>query len=103
MNHAFRLLVAAFIACSGLLGCVTVPVPTEVAFEDYGGIDQAAFALGCPREQLQIQVLQRFSGYCRADRHPSCCNDSQVGVTGCGHRAVYVCVHGQWLNNTPPP
>jgi hypothetical protein len=90
------------ILCLGFIGCAAAPpMPTEATFQTYGGISQAAFALSCPKEQLSIQVLRPIYANCAADFGPSCCNDSQVGVTGCGRKAVYVCSRGQWMNNTP--
>ena len=48
------------------------------------GLDRAAFELQCPSDQLQVVEL----------------SDAQVGVSGCGKRAVYVNLGGGWINNT---
>ena len=50
------------------------------------GADRAAFDLGCPKTQLQAVALAA----------------GQVGITGCGKKAVYVWAEGPdvWVNNT---
>ena len=51
------------------------------------GLERAAFDLNCPADQLQVQDL----------------GGSQIGVEGCGQRAVYVYTGGAWVNNTMTP
>jgi hypothetical protein len=81
-------------AVAALSGCETV-APVTV-FRDTG-LTRAAFDLDCPREQLQVTLLapsRAFDGIVT-------CTGAQVGVTGCGHHAVYVCEHGhQWRGET---
>lgn len=73
---------------ASLLGCVTA----ESSFRDKG-LTRAAFELSCPAEELQVDVLHRNDGLG--------CAGSQVGVSGCGKKAIYVCDRAQnWINNT---
>ena len=63
-------------------GGFTVERPyTEAAFDNVR--NRAAFELSCPKEQLQLVVINVA---------PSCEGriPSTLGVEGCGHRAVYV-------------
>jgi len=46
---------------------------------------RAAFELNCPREKLSIEPLDNWS---------------VKGVRGCGKKAVYVYINGQWLRNS---
>jgi hypothetical protein len=46
---------------------------------------RAAFELDCPKEKLSIEPLDNWS---------------VKGVSGCGKRAVYVYINGQWLRNS---
>ena len=46
---------------------------------------RAAFELDCPQESLSIEPLGKWS---------------VKGVRGCGKKAVYVYIGGQWLRNT---
>lgn len=82
--------VATVGALVGLAGCVAVTA--ESSFQAKA-LDRAAFELSCPKEQLQLNVLHRNDGLG--------CAGSQMGVTGCGRKAVYVCTRSQeWINNT---
>jgi hypothetical protein len=56
--------------------------------------NRAAFELGCPKDQLRLVTLNVV---------PDIGGDlpSQVGVEGCGQRAVYVQAYGSgWVMNT---
>lgn len=56
--------------------------------------NRAVFELGCPKEQLRVTTL---------NVQPNIGGDipSQVGVEGCGQRAVYVYQSGAgWVMNT---
>jgi hypothetical protein len=67
-------------------------VTAESSFAEKG-LERAAFDLGCPKDQLNLQVLHRNDGLG--------CADSQMGVSGCGKRTVYVCTSGQqWIRNS---
>lgn len=73
---------------ASLAACVTA----ESSFREKG-LARAAFELSCPAEELQVDVLHRNDGLG--------CAGSQVGVSGCGKKAIYVCDRTQnWLNNT---
>ena len=47
-------------------------------------LDRAAFDFSCKKEEITTQVL----------------GQGEVGISGCGHKAVYVLVHGKWLMNS---
>lgn len=55
-------------------------------FVERGGLDRAVFELDCPKEKITITAINR----------------SQVGVTGCGKKSIYVMnPNGYgWINNT---
>ena len=72
------------------IGCATVTA--ESSFKEKA-LKRAAFELGCPADQLTMTVLERNDGLG--------CAGSQMGVSGCGKKAVYVCDRSQnWINNT---
>jgi hypothetical protein len=74
-----------------LAGCFMMTVRTS--FSRYSA-DRAAFELQCPIDQLEIVGLNRSLD------DPAAAG-SQVGVTGCGKRAVYVLVAGAgWVLNS---
>ena len=82
-----RLLLLALPLLHGCAG-----VTAESSFHDKA-LTRAAFELSCPAEKLQISVLERHDGLG--------CAGSQVGVEGCGKKAIYVCSRSQeWINNT---
>lgn len=63
---------------------------TEKSFETVE--NRAAFELRCPKERLQLVVL---------NVNPIETSwPSQIGVDGCGVRAVYVPTAGGWVMNT---
>jgi hypothetical protein len=81
-----------FFAIALLLGAACAHVTAERSFREKA-LQRAAFELGCAADQIQFTVLQRNDGFG--------CAGSQVGVVGCGKKAVYVCtVHQDWVNNT---
>jgi hypothetical protein len=79
----------------GLAGCCCIgahPITAESSFQQKG-LNRAAFDLSCPAPQLQTIVLTRNDGLG--------CSGSQMGVTGCGRKATYVCDRSQnWLLNS---
>ena len=79
----------------GLAGCCCIgahPVTAESSFQEKA-LNRAAFDLSCPVNQLQTVVLTRNDGLG--------CAGSQMGVTGCGKKATYVCDRSQnWLLNS---
>jgi hypothetical protein len=65
---------------------------TERAFDAVR--NRAACELSCAREQLQLVVLN-------TEPSLNASVPSQIGATGCDHRAVYVRVaSGQWVMNS---
>jgi hypothetical protein len=54
---------------------------------------RAAFELNCPAAQLELMPLAVWNG----DTYGMA---QQIGVSGCGHRAVYVQVHNNWVLNS---
>lgn len=58
-------------------------------------LDTAAFDVGCPKEQIQLQVISVFRVWLESDYAQS------VGVRGCGKQLRYVrhAVGGPWLLN----
>jgi hypothetical protein len=48
------------------------------------GLDRAAFEFDCPKSQIEVVEV----------------GSQQVGVTGCGKKAVYVRTIAGWVNNT---
>lgn len=54
---------------------------------------RAAFELNCPAAQLELVPLAVWNG----DTYGMA---QQMGVSGCGHRAVYVQLHTQWVLNS---
>jgi hypothetical protein len=54
---------------------------------------QASFALHCAPEQLELHVLE-----VQRNNYPN--YPSSIGVSGCGHRAVYKRTMNGWAANT---
>jgi hypothetical protein len=70
-------------------GCLTV----GDSFQRYG-LNRAAFEMQCPAQQLQIVGLNR-------PLHAAAYAGSQVGVTGCGKRMVFVNTEAAgWVANS---
>jgi hypothetical protein len=63
---------------------------TEDAFEKVKG--RATFDLDCPKEKLELVVLG--TGLALGGDVPT-----QIGASGCGHKAVYVMTPSGWLMN----
>jgi hypothetical protein len=81
------LLLGALFACS-LAACAG----SESAFRDQG-LERAAFELDCPKDKIQIEVVDRSMGLG--------CEGSVVKVTGCERTARYQCDSDQqWLNDS---
>jgi hypothetical protein len=81
-------IILTVLALAILSACVTA----ESSFKEKG-LSRAAFDLGCPAEKIELNVLVRNDGLG--------CAGSQMGVTGCGKKAVYVCDHLQnWIMNS---
>lgn len=78
-------LVGALLACG-------VHQPVRGSFEQ-NGLDRAAYELGCPRSKLQLHGLNT-----PLDQLVEL--GSQIGVEGCGQRAVYVFTQTGWLLNS---
>jgi len=92
---SLRLVLA--VAILGVPACATV----GERFRD-GGLDRAAFELQCPREQLQVTGLNRTLD--QAIPEEKGLRGTQIGVTGCGKRAVYIYSAGAgWVANTAAP
>ena len=54
-------------------------------------LPRASFELNCSKERIEVvEVSPQETGWV----------GSQVGVTGCGRRAVYVLTEQDWMNNT---
>ena len=71
-------------------GCVA---DAKSSFED-NTLKRVSFELSCPRKSLHYTVL-------REPERAVGCSGASVGVTGCGKKAVYVCIADeQWVNNT---
>ena len=70
-----------------LIGCVTA----EKSFRQKG-LKRASFELDCPASKIKYNVLHRNDGLG--------CEGSQIGVAGCGKKAIYVCFNQEWINNT---
>ncbi len=72
-----------------LTGCLTV----GESFKTYA-LDRAAFELHCAKDDLQVQGL---NGSLEGEPQAG----TQVGVSGCGKRAVYVLtMGGGWVLNS---
>jgi hypothetical protein len=56
--------------------------------------NRAAFDLSCPKEQLDAVVLNTSGGYSY-----SFYDISQIGVSGCDRKAVYVYTLSGWVMN----
>lgn len=81
--------IAFALLSASLIGCPTVG-------ENFRSqaLARASFEMQCPREQLQLTGLNRSLD---DGMNPG----AQVGVTGCGRRAVYVAAYGAgWVMNT---
>jgi hypothetical protein len=63
------------------------------SFDRYG-FQRAVFDLQCPGEQLHVQGLN----FALTEAFTV---GAQVGVEGCGRRAVYVATQSGWLANSP--
>jgi hypothetical protein len=62
-------------------------------------LDRASFELRCPREKLTLHELNARLD----DRILVVEGGTQVGVSGCGHRAVYVWTSSGWMLNSESP
>jgi hypothetical protein len=76
-----------------LLGSVPVAcIGSETAFRDQG-LERAAFELDCPKEKIEIEVVDRSMGLG--------CEGSVVRVTGCDRRSTYTCQSDQeWVSTS---
>ncbi len=72
-----------------LVGCASrwTVVRTDDAFRATG-LERASFDLGCPASELKTTVLAKDACNRRSDGI-YVCNDSQVGVVGCGKKTTY--------------
>jgi hypothetical protein len=105
--HSPRLLFRAGLLAltAWAIGCATMQSggfkvfkgETEDAFENVR--NRASFELQCPKEKLELVVLNIMGG---GDPNPSFGgrDPSQIGATGCGHRAVYLWTNEGWVMNT---
>jgi hypothetical protein len=81
-----KLLLVTFFGALG--GCATVQSGDFTVYQsDYEKLakavkNRASFEMQCPKEQLQLVVLNVFSGNNRYA--------NQVGISGCEKRAVYL-------------
>jgi hypothetical protein len=66
---------------------VWTTVRTDEAFRSTG-LERASFDLGCPTTELTTVVLAKDTCQRRADG-VFVCNDSQIGVKGCGKKTSY--------------
>lgn len=76
------------LCCAGVAtACTSLPAArsAEASFRELG-LSRAAFEMSCPADQLAITVLRD------SDRAPESrgMSGSQIGVRGCGKKAVYV-------------
>lgn len=85
-TYAGMKLLAVVIACLGIIGCATVITVDgfEVWQNDYDNskgqvLHRASFDLGCDYHSLKVRVI-----------HAQQYSVTQMGVEGCGQRAVYV-------------
>ena len=75
-----------------LNGCTTA----EKSFQSEGILDKVAYKFNCPKDQLKVDVLTRNEGLG--------CAGSEIGVSGCGHREIYVCNENQkWVVDPATP
>ena len=80
-----------------LTGCATLQSggftvdksSTEHAFEVVK--NRASFELECPKDKIEVTVLNAEGTPARA---------TQIGVLGCGHKAVYVASYSGWVMNS---
>jgi hypothetical protein len=95
-------------AALALLGtsCATVAVgqfemDKERWERDQGEIrSRASFESHCPADQLQLTVLTARQGLGPWGNMSSAQWAKEVGVTGCGHQAVYINPNGVWELNS---
>lgn len=82
---------------ASLTGCATLQSggftvdqsSTEHAFEVVK--NRASFELECPKDKIELTVLNVEGIPARA---------VQIGVSGCGHKAVYVSSYSGWVMNS---
>ena len=85
----------AIILNGAISSCATMTMPEFRAkvmsdFRD-NALSRAAFDMGCPEEELTVQDL---------NPQGETMWGSQVGVTGCGKKAVFVrTTYNGWVNN----
>ncbi|RYZ93589.1 MAG: hypothetical protein EOP06_00030 [Proteobacteria bacterium] len=79
-----------------LLGLATGCTTAEKSFRNDEVLDKVAYKFNCPKDQIKIDVLKRNEGLG--------CAGSEVGVSGCGQRALYVCNGDQkWVIDEAAP
>jgi hypothetical protein len=85
MNAASRLMagVGFLVACAAAPGCSTLSPEGRLRA-------RAAYDFSCPAEQLSVIQLYEF---------PISWNTMPRGVEGCGKKATYVFVNGNWVMN----
>jgi hypothetical protein len=91
IKMSYRLL-ALTVAGIGFMGCQTGSYVDAFRKDE---LKQAAFAIHCPAEQVQVTGLKEpdnlfMYGY----------RGSKVGVSGCGKDVVYLNLNGTWIANT---
>jgi hypothetical protein len=93
------LLVAAWLSAAA--GCATVEYGgfvldkshTDWAFDQVR--NRASFELHCPREQIELVILNTSTGTRGAKWNPT--TAQQIGASGCQQRAVYVSSSSGWV------
>jgi hypothetical protein len=91
----------ALLAAPLAAGCATIEYggffleksDAEWAFDQVR--NRATFELHCPREKIELVVLNSLSGLRGTKRNPT--SAQQIGASGCEQRAVYVASHSGWV------
>ena len=79
-----RIIMSTFFLAYLASACATMTAAQR--FRESSGLERASFDLDCPKEQLNVVTLGKHT--------------MQVGVTGCGKRAVYVGTNRGWVLNS---
>jgi len=84
----------SIVAIVGLgAACASLRGPSVRTLFTEKGLDRAAFEMECPKEQLKLVQLN-------IPLDEPMDSGGQVGVTGCGKKAVYVYSSAGWVANT---
>ncbi len=84
----------SFLALFAMAGCASTLAEVRSRVKEgfrTEALPRAAFELSCPAESLEVVDLT-------PDRQFA--HGSQMGVSGCGKKVVYVYLDNVWVNNT---